>query len=117
MTVRAVWHTELVLDDDAADPFAEPEPQRVEDVGTPITISADGEQAQLQAALFDTVRREAELDAEGVRCAIKDVADASCHACPLYLDDGSPMARLCEIGREQERICTGIVVLRRGGRR
>lgn len=114
--VRAVWHTELVLDDEA-DPFAEPEPQRIEDVGTPIVLSADGEEAQLHHRLVTTLTREGELDARGVRCAIKDVKDASCFACPLYRDDGSLHAQLCAIGREQEQLCTTIAVLRHGGGR
>jgi hypothetical protein len=114
--VRAVWHTELVLDE-AGDPFAEPEPKRIEDAGTPIALNADGERAQLQRALITSVTREGALDAQGVRCAIKNVGDASCHACPLYLEDGSLAAQLCAVGREQERLCTRIAVLQHGGRR
>src|SRR3954471_24381144 len=116
MGVRAVWHTELVLDE-GTDPFAEPEPRRIEDVGTPIALDAVGEEARLQTALIATLSREGALDAQGVRCAIKDAADTSCHACPLYVDDGSLAAQLCAAGREQEQLCTKIVVAHRGGRR
>lgn len=116
MPVRAMWHNELVLEE-GDDPFADPEPQRIEDVGTPIVLSANDEQAQLQRRLVVTLTREGALDAQGVRCAVKDASDTSCHACPLYLDDGSLAAQLCAIGREQERLCTQITVMQRGGRR
>jgi hypothetical protein len=116
MGVRAVWHSELVLEE-GGDPFAVPEQRRIEDVGTPIVLGAEGEQARLQAALIATLGREGELDARGVRCAIKDVANTSCHACPLYRNDGSAEAQLCAVGREQEQICTRIAVLHHGGRR
>jgi hypothetical protein len=114
MGVRAVWHTELVLDE-GGDPFAEPDSRQIEDVGTPIALST-GDEA-LQRALIATLRREGELEAQGVTCAIKEAADTSCHACPLYVADGSPAAQLCAIGREQEQLCTQIVVVNRGGRR
>lgn len=114
MPVRAVWHTELVVPDDG-DPFDEP--GRIEDVGTPIAIGATGEQAELHRQLVASLAAEGELDAAGVRCAIKDARDTSCHACPLYLADGSPAAQLCALGRRQERLCTQITVLHRGGRR
>jgi hypothetical protein len=42
MGVRAVWHTELVLDE-GGDPFAEPDSAQIEDVGTPIVLGAVGE--------------------------------------------------------------------------
>jgi hypothetical protein len=111
--VQANWHSELVLAEEA-DPFGE---RRIEDVGTPIEIGAGGDAGSLQAQLVHSLAAEGELDAAGVRCAIKDARDTSCHACPLYLDDGSPEARLCAIGRLQETLCTQITVLHRGGRR
>jgi hypothetical protein len=116
MGVRAVWHNELVLPEEA-DPFGDRQPERIEDVGTPIVLGAEGEDARLQRSLVDTLVREGKLDAQGVTCAVKDVKDASCFACSLYADDGSPAAQLCAIGREQERLCTEIAVRRHGGRR
>lgn len=116
MGVRAIWHSELVVAD-ASDPFADTEPTRIEDVGTPITIGAAGDEARLHRELVESLAAEGELDGRGVRCAIKDARDTSCHACPLYLDDGSPAAQLCALGRQQERLCTQITVLHRGGRR
>lgn len=112
--IRAVWHSELELADDD-DPFGEP--QRIEDVGTAITIGAEGEEAQLQRELVVSLLTEGVLDADGVRCAIKDARDTSCFACPLHRDDGSPAAQLCAVGRKQERLCTRIAVVRRGGQR
>lgn len=118
MGVQAVWHSELVVPDDDDDPFADPdEPTRIEDVGTPIAIGSPGDEAQLHRELVLSLTAEGELDAQGVRCAIKNAHDASCHACPLYRDDGSLDAQLCAIGRRQEQLCTQITVLRRGGRR
>jgi hypothetical protein len=109
VTVKANWHTPALAD--TGDPFEAPE--RIERVGTPIELRAGRD--ELLAALSRTLAEEGRLADEGTTCAIKTVADASCHACPLYRDDDSPLARLCAIGREQETICTRIAVLRHGG--
>lgn len=111
MNVRAEWNGPALLADVDVDAwFAQPE--RVEDVGTPIVLT--GETAELDQALVRTVEREARLYADGVTCKIKDVGDASCHACPLFRQDGSSEAELCAVGREQERLCTLIAVRRHG---
>jgi hypothetical protein len=107
VTVRADWHTPA-LEGDGGDPFATPE--RIERVGTPIDLRATDDRAELTTALQQTIAREARLADEGVTCAIKDVADASCHACPLFRADGSAMSRLCALGREQESLSTRIAV-------
>jgi hypothetical protein len=117
VTVRAVWHDSLVVVE-GGDPFSDPdEPQRIEDVGTPIALNAEGERDALQRSLVRALVREGELEDQGVTCAIKNVANTSCHACPLYVDDGSPAAALCAVGRAQETLCTSIAVLVHGGRR
>lgn len=105
MSVRAEWHTPRVaiVDDD---PFAE----RIEDVGTPIDLGAPGELATLNRKLVASIAEENRLFNAGVSCRVKDAADTSCHVCPLYRQDSSPEAELCAIGREQERLCTLIVV-------
>lgn len=113
MSVKADWHTpDVALDDDGWD-----EPERIERVGTPIELNATGDRAELNRELLDTMEREQQLADQGVTCAIKDKRDSSCHACPLFSDDGSPDAELCAIGRRQERLCTQIIVSARGGRR
>jgi hypothetical protein len=112
VSVRAAWHTQE-LDVAVDDPFAPASP-RVQDVGTPIDLKAD-DAAPLHARLVELLAVEAELDEQGVTCRIKDAHDTSCHACPLYCADGSPKARLCALGREQERICTRIVANHYGG--
>lgn len=112
MPVRAVWHTpELV---DVEDPFA---PTRIEKVGTPIVLSAEGELAELNAELIDSIEAEARLYDQDVTCRIKDAGGSSCHACPLFRQDGSRLAELCAIGRRQERLCTEILVRKHGGGR
>lgn len=113
--IRTAWHSgelELAAGDD---PFADG-PQRIEDVGTPIVLAEDGE-ARLQRQLVRTLTAEARLEERSVTCAIKDAQDTSCFACPLFKNDDSPEAQLCALGRLQERLCTEIVVTRRGGRR
>jgi hypothetical protein len=110
VTVRADWHTPA-LAAEPGDPFEVPE--RIERVGTPIDLRDDA--YELAAALSRTLHDERQLYDDGVTCKIKDVAHASCHVCPLFRNDGTPMARLCAIGREQERLCTQIAVTRHGG--
>jgi hypothetical protein len=116
MSVKARWHqAELVLDYELSfDADPEPKPQRVESAGVPIALR--GDRAELSRALADTIGREGALAEQGVTCAIKDIHDTSCHACPLYREDGSPAALLCAIGREQERLCTEIAVTYHDGR-
>jgi hypothetical protein len=114
VSVKAEWHTpELVAALDPDELFGPAE--RIEDVGTPIVLDAAGELAELQRELTETLTAENRLYGAGVTCKIKDSADTSCHACPLYRADGSPHAELCAIGRRQERICTAIVVHHHGG--
>lgn len=101
MSTRANWHTPDLAT--AEDPFAAP----VEQVGTPIRLT--GGEAELNLAIIELVRREAELYEAGIECEIKPRADTSCHACPL-----NDLGELCEIGRAQERACTRLAVETRG---
>lgn len=113
MTVRRVsWHADLEVDND--DPFADG-PQRIEEVGTPVDLAETGR--SLRRQLTRSLAAEAQLEEAGVTCAVKNVKDTSCFACPLYRKDDSPDAQLCAIGRLQERLCTELVVTQRGGRR
>ena len=112
MSVRTAWHTRQ-LDVASDDPFAPAVTPRIEQVGTPIALA--GELAGKHARLVALVTDEARLEHAGVSCKIKDAHETSCHACPLYRADGSPMAQLCAIGREQERLCTEIVARQHGG--
>jgi hypothetical protein len=114
VSVKAEWHTPRLtaaIDVDAL--FAPAE--RIEDVGTPIVLGAAGELAELQRELTDTLAAENRLYERGVECKVKASADTSCHACPLYRADGSPLSELCAIGRRQEWICTAIVAKHHGG--
>ena len=114
MSVKAEWHTpqlEAAIDPD--DLFGPAE--RIEDVGTPIVLDAAGELAELHSGLTESLVAESRLYNAGVTCKIKDAADTSCHACPLYRTDDSPQAELCAIGRRQERLCTAIVAHHHGG--
>lgn len=116
MPVRAHWHQpELALDSELSFDAPAPEPERVERVGVPVLL-AGGLLAGLNQQLIGTLARESALLEDGVTCAIKDRADTSCHACPLYRDDDSSLAQLCAIGREQERLCTEIAVGMRDAR-
>jgi hypothetical protein len=112
MSVRAEWHTDLHLPE-LPDPFA----SRIEDVGVPVFLGAVGEEAKLRDDLLDTVRQEVELADAGVSCRVKGTMGTSCHVCPLYRNDASAEARLCAIGRRQEKLCTELKVIQVGGRR
>jgi hypothetical protein len=107
--ITAAWHTSLVVP--AADPFDVP--VTIEDVGVPIVLSADGQEAELRAELCAAVEAEVDLAEHGVECKIKDGYGVSCFACPLF----DPVDALCQLGREQQRIVTELQVVRRGGRR
>lgn len=115
--IKARWSNATVEIDESIDPFAEDAEVHVPSVGVPIKIGM--EEASLDDRLRETLRVEGALDAEGVTCAIKDLPNTSCFACPLY--EGGDMATkqgaLCRVGREQESIVTLLAVQRHGGRR
>lgn len=107
MRARADWHqAELVVDD--LDALFEPA-ERIEDVGVPIRLS--GDQAELAAELVDLVHREKQLRGAGVDCAIRNLADTSCSACPIAGRAGE----LCTNARRQEQLLTLLAVLEHGG--
>lgn len=109
MSVKAQWFTPDIELDDDGDPF-----DLVDDDGeTVVDLSTDEE--RLARELSDTIKREARLDAQSVTCEIKDRADTSCWACPLFRGHSSePIAPLCRLGREQGSLLTRLAVLRAG---
>lgn len=56
--------------------------------------------------MVDLLRQEGELFEQGVTCPIKDMTDATCLACPMKRDHGTPEGKLCRVGQEQERVGT-----------
>lgn len=96
----------MVDEDDNVDPFA------VEERGLPIEVG--DEEARVSRALQKTLDREGGLFTQGVTCAIKDRADTTCWACPVYRPptSGDPISALCRIGREQDRLLTRMASLK-----
>lgn len=110
---KANWHIPD-LDVPDSDPFAE-EALPVEQVGTPIDLSNGI--AELSKEVESLMWRECSLHNVGVTCGIKDNPETSCSACPVskHADPQDPLAPLCQIGRDQERVITTLAVKRRGG--
>lgn len=84
-------------------------PVDVETVGKPIVL--DGP-VSLNRRLIELVNEEGRLWSRGVTCAIKDRPDTACSACPVRPDANDPIAPLCAIGCEQERVATRLAVER-----
>lgn len=84
---KADWHTGM-LSVAGGDPFADAE-----------------EAPDAFKLLCRAVKREAELRESGLMCAIRDHADACCHACPVKGSKGE----LCKTGLEIERLATKLV--------
>lgn len=60
---------------------------------------------ELEARLRELLQREANLDASGITCALKERAEVACSACPISeFGKETKLAALCRLGREQERI-------------
>lgn len=108
MSVKAKWFDDVLPDQGDDDPFAET--PAVEDVGRPIDLT--GQAPRLNERLVELVNAESELFNRGVTCAIKERSDTACSACPVSRKDGSPLASLCSVGKEQERVCTALAALR-----
>ena len=109
MNVQSNWFVERIeAGADAGDPFALP----VEEVGQRIDLRDPA--AVLDVRLHELVMREARLFSSGVSCAIKERPDTTCHACPVSKahDPSDRFGALCRVGREQERVCTELAVLR-----
>lgn len=109
MSVRAKWPAPPV-EIDTSDPFG-PVPARIEDVGVPIDL--DDEEDVLFRRLGALVGEEARLHNAGVSCPIKAKIDVSCSACPI----AGRFGELCKVGRQQEEVCTRMVVIRELGER
>jgi hypothetical protein len=109
VSTRANWHTADLADlDEEIDPFSVP----VEEVG--LRIDLLDEIGRLQARLATLLDQETNLLHCGIRCDIKDRENTCCHACPVSkagLSD-DPLSALCRLGREQERVVTGLAVQR-----
>lgn len=91
---------------DGDSPFEVP----VEEVGQRVDLTEP--RGRLKARLIELLHRESGLDAEGVRCPLKQDAAVTCSACRLsqaHLD--LPLSALCRVGREQEVVLTEMVIL------
>lgn len=107
MAVRANWHVPSTSARDG-DPLAGAPQRRVEDVGKPIDLTGP---PKLNERLVELVGAEGALADRGVTCAIKDRADTTCSACPIAcVDEIEPIAALCRVGKEQERVLTLLAV-------
>lgn len=105
MAVRANWHVDLDVPEDV-------EQLSIESVGKAINL--DGA-PRLNEELAALVAEECTLYEQGVTCAIKDRSDTTCSACPIRnTDPEHPLARLCQIGCDQERVLTSLAVHREG---
>lgn len=105
-TPQANWFNDIVVDDDDdVDPF------EVHERGLPIEIG--DEEARVSAAIQKSLAKEGRFADRGVTCEIKDVPDTTCWACPVYKGNtDDPIAVLCTLGREQDRLLTRAIQLR-----
>lgn len=116
MTVQANWFTDPTLDLADEDPFSDDRPVDVRSVGTVIDLR---DEDSLNVRLVDLLQREGELYQAGIRCPVKQApdgssrVDVSCSACPIrHYNSDDPMTALCDVGVEQERTCTMLVIHR-----
>lgn len=112
MPVQARWHQQIDVPVTDEDPFVQHIQTRIEEVGEPIHLTRD--EALLNERLIELVNIESTLYTLGVRCAIKDRDDTTCHACPLSAteDESAPLHRLCVTGVQQESVLTELAVAR-----
>lgn len=107
MPVRANWFLDDVRVGDS-DPFgaadAPPAP-RVQDVGVEFDLR---DPDMVLAGFADLIQVEADLWDQGVTCAVRDRNDTNCSACVFahHDEDGHRLQRLCQVGREMERVVT-----------
>jgi hypothetical protein len=103
MAVRADWHEDAeTVTSPEVDPFALPS-------STPMmtTLPIDTDSQQLFDRLRTLIRHESGLFNKGVTCAVKDLPETCCSACPLNHSDGQgDSAFLCRVGVEQEHVIT-----------
>lgn len=102
---KANWFVDDLAGEDHADPF-----MPIEEVGTPIDLRSEPE---LHLRLIDLLRTAGELDAQGVRCEIRERNDSVCAACPLSQANRPGAAGdLCRNGVEIERVLTTIQIIK-----
>lgn len=71
--------------------------------------------AVLDGRLAELLRREANADAAGITCSIKDLPDMTCSACPVCEEgQNTRKSALCRLGREMERVMALATVKRHG---
>lgn len=94
----------------SGDPFRDAGP--VEQMGLPIDLSRD--EPTLHARLIDLLESEGALAARGITCALKERDDSCCSACPISQDEDphAKLAKLCAVGKEQERVLMRLLVTR-----
>jgi hypothetical protein len=84
------------------------------------SISLDMPMDQLEARAAILVKREGRFYDQGITCAIKDLPDMSCLACPFSKADDPENRKcgLCKVGREQDIVGTYMIAkrARSGGR-
>jgi hypothetical protein len=111
--VQANWFTgEVDLLDE--DPFSGP--VDVREVGTVIDLSNP---PSLNRRLVELLEQEGLLYGRGIRCPVKVDADGAARtdvswsACPIrHHSADDPMTELCDVGVEQERVATMLVIHR-----
>lgn len=101
MGIKANWFSEVAVVQ--GDPFTEapapPAPPRLRSA------------AELEEVIGKQLSLEAELFAKGLSCPVKSHRDTTCSACALH---GS-FAKLCDLGRKQEKTLNEYVLIRHGG--
>jgi hypothetical protein len=118
VTVQANWFTDSGLDLCDEDPFADESIEEV-DVRVVGTVLDLRDPHSLSQRLVELLTREGALWNAGVRCAVKMTpdgdarGDVSCSACPIkHRSPDDPMTALCDVGVEQERLATMLVIHR-----
>jgi hypothetical protein len=116
LTVQANWFTDTSLDLTDEDPFSDEREVDVRRFGTLIDLRNPD---SLNIRLVELLQREGELWSAEIRCPVKQDAsgvartDVSCSACPIrHHNADDPMTALCDVGVEQERLSTMLVIHR-----
>lgn len=116
MTVQANWFTDTSLDLTDEDPFSDEAHVDVRAVGVVVDLR---DERSLSVRLVELLEREGTLWMDGVRCPVKQGSDGggrpdvSCSACPIrHYNADDPMTALCDVGVEQERVSTMMVIHR-----
>lgn len=117
MTVKADWGATAVADPPASlgfDPLALSSSSAMAatkpaTADKPLDLSTP--EPQLRQWMGELIRREGNLFDCGTTCPLRDLAESTCSACPVSQadrEDGTReemrLAKLCQIGQEQERV-------------